>query len=367
MLLSKNRKLAFVIIFFIVSSILGVARLVDAHAYSASFGDLTIDGQNLTLTFSIDELSVIESTGSDSNNDGRLTQVEVDSSQSSITEWMSRNLYIEVGGNIQRAEVGTMTVEQRKDMQVVSVTFSYLLSEDTKEITLIDKFYFDSKDKATYTQFLKVEKNGEISEHLLKGDDRSLTLDVTSENAASTSSSWITFFVLGMEHILTGYDHLLFLLVLLLFKQPFKDYVKIVTAFTIAHSITLTLGYLDVITLSSKLVESAIALSIVYVAVENIIRKEVKHRSLLTFVFGLIHGLGFAGLLSEMEIPKNHLVASLLSFNVGIEVVQIALVALVLPILHFMQKSKHYQKGIKVVSVLMVLVGLYWVIERILG
>lgn len=168
-----------------------------------------------------------------------------------------------------------------------------------------------------------------------------------------------------MLHILTGYDHLLFLLALLLRKQTFKQYAAIITSFTIAHSITISLAVLGIITLPSRFVESVIAFSIVYVALENIFRKEIRHRWGLTFLFGLIHGLGFANILREMNIPKSDLAVALVNFNIGIEVVQLALVLLILPLLTYMFKLKSSKIIIKIGSTIVAALGAFWLIERL--
>lgn len=168
-----------------------------------------------------------------------------------------------------------------------------------------------------------------------------------------------------MSHIWTGYDHLLFLFALLLRKQTFQQYALIVTSFTIAHSITLSLAVLGIMDLPSIFVESFIALSIIYVAIENIFKKEVTHRWGLTFVFGLIHGLGFANILQGMNLSKSSLASALVSFNIGIEVVQLAIVVLLLPILAYIHRLSHSQKIIKFSSIVIIIFGVYWLVERL--
>ena len=119
------------------------------------------------------------------------------------------------------------------------------------------------------------------------------------------------FIVLGLEHIFTGYDHILFVISLLIGAKTIRHIFTLVTAFTIAHSITLALATFEIILLPSRFVESAIALSIVYIALINIFNKDSKHQPWLAFGFGLIHGFGFAGILSEMKLDTNHMAASL--------------------------------------------------------
>ncbi|WP_413305853.1 HupE/UreJ family protein [Bacillus sp. 1P10SD] len=232
-------------------------------------------------------------------------------------------------------------------------------------ISFNDGFYFN--DTATnYVDLLSASYMGEKSEAVLQGKDRTWTIlltevqqdqgqttqpETTQEQPKelkpvekSTTSTWFSFFKLGTLHILTGYDHLLFLYALLLRKQTFKQYAAIVTSFTIAHSITLSLAVLGWVTLPSRFVEATIAFSICYVAAENIFRKEIRHRWSITFLFGLIHGLGFASILREMAIPKSHLAVALINFNLGIEAVQFVVVLLLLPLLTYMFKLKNSKK-----------------------
>ena len=137
-----------------------------------------------------------------------------------------------------------------------------------------------------------------------------------------------SFVVLGIKHILTGYDHILFLLTLLMLGGGLRQLLKIVTAFTVAHSVTLSLAVLNVITLPARLVESGIALSITYVAAENLWRNDrsLQRRWLVTFGFGLIHGLGFASILKEFHLVGANLALSLVGFNLGVEIGQVAIV-----------------------------------------
>lgn len=168
-----------------------------------------------------------------------------------------------------------------------------------------------------------------------------------------------------MNHILSGYDHLLFLFSLVVARQTFKQYTGMITAFTIAHSITLSLTVLGIIDVSPRIVEPAIALSICFVAIDNIIRKQVSHRWVLTFFFGLIHGMGFADILKGMNLPKSQLAVDLLSFNLGIEVVQITLVGVALPLLMMMHKWKFSRNAVIAGSALAFVLGGIWLSQRV--
>jgi len=173
------------------------------------------------------------------------------------------------------------------------------------------------------------------------------------------------FFILGIEHILTGYDHLAFLLVLIVVGLSFKEVAKIITAFTVAHSITLLLAALQIVSLNARLVEIVIAFSICYVALENLFRKEVNYRWLLTFGFGLIHGFGFASVLRELVAGKSNLLVSVLSFNLGVEAGQLMIFFLLLPVLHLLKKKVAFRKVTVGASAAVLIVGLFWLVERV--
>jgi hypothetical protein len=142
---------------------------------------------------------------------------------------------------------------------------------------------------------------------------------------------------------------------------------KIVTSFTIAHSITLTLAALNIVQLPSRLIESAIALTIVYIAVENFFVKDANHRWKLTFGFGLIHGFGFANVLQELGLPGKGLALSLLNFNLGVEMGQLFIVLATAPIFLIFSKSAMYPKFVKIASSVIGLFGLIWFIQRATG
>lgn len=178
------------------------------------------------------------------------------------------------------------------------------------------------------------------------------------------------FIRLGVEHIWTGYDHLLFLFALLVVCRTFRSIVTIITCFTLAHSITLGLATLDIVNLPAAWVEPLIAASIVFVGVENLWRRgeEPKGRGALTFVFGLIHGFGFASVLRDLGVGGEGgqgIAMPLFSFNLGVELGQIAIAAIVLPIVWQLRKNETFvRKGVPALSLLISLAGLYWLLER---
>ncbi len=191
----------------------------------------------------------------------------------------------------------------------------------------------------------------------------------------------VRYIIEGIWHIWIGFDHILFLLSLLLpavlvyevkrwqgaptFGLALRQVVGVVTAFTLAHSITLTLASLELMSLPSRWVESAIAASVVLAAANNLWPVVERRRWLLAFMFGLIHGFGFASVLTELGLPKDALVLSLLGFNLGVEIGQLAIVAAFLPVAYLLRNTRFYRRGIfKSGSIITAVVALFWLIER---
>jgi hydrogenase/urease accessory protein HupE len=179
----------------------------------------------------------------------------------------------------------------------------------------------------------------------------------------------------GIGHIFLGYDHICFLISVVLWSRRLWPVVKIVTAFTLAHSITLSLAALDILRIPSTIVEPAIAASIVYVAVENFLTRDVEKKWRITFCFGFIHGFGFANALQEFGLPRTALVPALASFNIGVEIGQIAIVSLVMPLLLTLDRlpapgrrggPAPVRSAPVVYAVSAVIVGLasYWFLDR---
>jgi hydrogenase/urease accessory protein HupE len=198
-------------------------------------------------------------------------------------------------------------------------------------------------------------------------------LDVSSPTVTYTGASDRTdvalrFGKLGVEHIWTGYDHLLFLTGLLLAAPSLRAMLFVVTGFTIAHSITLSAAALGLVSIPPRIVEPAIAASIAFVGIENFWRPAPKRRVVVTFLLGLIHGFGFAGLLIDLGLPRDALAAALVSFNGGVEVGQAAVVAVVLPLLLFLRRYPWWEKrAVPACSVGVSLAGVYWLVERLGG
>ena len=187
-------------------------------------------------------------------------------------------------------------------------------------------------------------------------------------NISGIDVGWV-YLKLGFTHILPlGLDHILFVLSLFLLNPKLKPVIWQATAFTIAHSITLGLAMYGIIKPVSSIIEPIIALSIVFVAVENILTTQLKWwRVLIVFCFGLIHGCGFASALGELGLPANDYLLSLISFNIGVELGQVSVILLAFLLVGkwFGEKPWYRQRIVMPVSFMIGTIALYWTIERI--
>ncbi|MBV7505702.1 HupE/UreJ family protein [Bacillus sp. sid0103] len=345
-----------------------------------------MDNQKTELVFTLDTLSLIELLPDiDQNKNWVLEKSEIKKERHHLEELITEGLTLDKNNKEQTPKVETMKLVKKENKEFLSTTLSFPAFSAGDTIVYNDGFYFNDTG-TNYVDLISADFIGQTSEAVLQGKERSWTIlltevqqeqgqDQTTQPETqqtqpkpvkqSSTSTWFSFFKLGMLHIITGYDHLLFLFALLLRKQTVKQYISIVTSFTLAHSITLTLAVLGWITLPSRFVEATIAFSICYVALENIFRKEIKHRWSITFLFGLIHGLGFASILKEMEIAKSHLAVALINFNLGIEAVQLVIVLLLMPILAYLFKLKISHRIVQIGSLIIFILGAIWLVERI--
>ncbi len=291
-----------------------------------------------------------------------------------------------------------------KDVDLLNVSLgNYLLVKFDLQNTEVLPDYLDVHYSAvfekdyTHRGFLIIEYNWKAG---IINNEANISLTFTPNDTDETLSVtdvsvWNGFMAMikqGIWHIWIGLDHILFLLALILpsvvrrrqedsvtstskgasiwqpvarFKPAFLYILKVVTFFTIAHTITLSLASLELVSLPSRIVESIIAFSIGLAAFHNI-RPIFKGKDwLIAFVFGLFHGFGFASVLSDLGLTNEFLTLSLLGFNVGVEIGQVVIIALIFPILYFLRKSKLYPKILFYGSIILIIVSLYWCVERI--
>jgi hydrogenase/urease accessory protein HupE len=274
---------------------------------------------------------------------------------------VTQKIHVQADGSACEPAPGTVTPPPPEGGNAV-VVLNFACAAAPRQLTVHDDL-FDTLGKDYHTIANIVWSSGS-QQFAFMPEARETRVAVSSGEATRGVGS---FFPLGIEHILTGYDHLLFLLALILRGGNLWSLFKIITAFTIAHSITLALAALNIVTLPDRLVEATIALSIAYVAAENLfMRKAVSHRWAVSFVFGLVHGFGFSSVLRELGLPRDGLVLSLLNFNLGVETGQALAVLTAVPILFWLRRFKWEPRAVAAASVIVLAVGMVLFVERAL-
>jgi hydrogenase/urease accessory protein HupE len=223
---------------------------------------------------------------------------------------------------------------------------------------------------AAARQVVLIGAGDDAPQALLDAANTDVTLSAPAPSLLSTLERYL---VTGIEHIFLGYDHIAFLVAVVLWARRLVPVIKVVTAFTIAHSITLTLATLNIVVIPSAVVEPAIAASIVYVAMENFFTRNIDNRWRITFAFGLIHGFGFAGALREIGLPTNAVATALAAFNIGVEVGQVAIVSIVAPTLIVLDRLTSVDRTkpvraatvVYAISAVITVLGGYWFFTRV--
>jgi hypothetical protein len=266
----------------------------------------------------------------------------------------------------QHYEVRSPAAPVRVDLEKYEMLANYLLqmtaryefATDVKEIRITSTI--DQIMQPGHEHLMSVRLNGTLHEAILNAQSPSVSF---SGVQATKWQTFLRFTRLGIEHIFTGYDHLAFLLGLLVATTTLGSLVKVITSFTLAHSITLALATFNLLNLPSRLTESLIAVSIAYIAAENLLDFRAMKRYYITFFFGLIHGFGFSTVLRDMQLPRASLALSLFSFNFGVEVGQITFVLLIFPLVQDLVRSG-WTRLKPAVSAGVACLAVYWFVQR---
>lgn len=356
---SLVKRLIVLSILFILSC---PTHAVLAHTTSYGYSKWHIHDKDMEWTLVIDDKSILELGQVDTNKDGQLTQDETEAAYLPFIEpYLSQKLIIQVNNEPISYNLISLNIVNGNELQMKFRGASKWAIERVK----IDYqlFYEKSNNQHKNIALLDVPSNPQKPmEHIFQSSS-----PVWEVNIAEPQSVWSSlghFIRLGAAHILTGYDHILFLLSLLVIRLKFRQMLGIITSFTAAHSITLILAALEIVQINSRWIEIAIALTICYVAIENIVKRQVKNRWVLTFIFGLVHGFGFANVLREIAIPRSGLVASLLGFNLGVEIGQLMILAVCVPLLGLLGKFIMNRRLIIGFSSVVFILGFIWFIER---
>jgi HupE / UreJ protein len=355
-----------------------LAAPLQAHIASNGFLTLQVDREQvsgaLELAIRDGELAV----GLDHDSDGKVTWGELRASQTALQIYVLGHLRL-LGTQACAMKFGPVQVNERVDGGYLWLPISAACGDTLKRLS-VDYRILDAEDPS-HRGLLTLSAHGASQTAVLGGGSqlRSFELD-----HLSPWSAFIEYLSAGIRHILTGIDHLLFLLSLLLpavlvrrenrweavpiAAPAFTNIVKVVTAFTLAHSITLSLAALNVIRLPGRLTESVIAASIIVAALNNVFPRITEGRWRIAFAFGLLHGFGFASVLADMGLPTGARLVSLVAFNLGVETGQLAVVLAIMPLAYLLRSSSFYRRGMMPWgSTAIAGLALVWFLERALS
>jgi hypothetical protein len=263
----------------------------------------------------------------DANHDGSIDAEELATGRDAVVRAVAAGVTVQADGKTCAGSVDRAWVSEEDNGAVFQLRYTCAAAPGrlTLAMPMLDGLAPGHRHMA------RLFRAGKPEVTVLDRAHATWTLGGAGASSGAGGIAW-SMLKLGVEHILTGWDHLLFLLGLILIGGRPRTLVGVVSAFTLAHSITLALAALSVFAPSPRFVEPAIALSIAYVGVENLFLEDARKRWRITFAFGLVHGFGFAGALREIALPHGRVLAALVSFNVGVEIGQLAVLAVALPL-----------------------------------
>jgi hypothetical protein len=361
---------------FLVLCILWITLPVLAHKASDSFLSLKVQGTEVSGQWDIALRDIDFALGLDTDGNGEITWGEVRARHRDITAWSLAALDLDRGGACQ-LRVDRHAVDTHTDGTYAVLYLQGTCPATTADLVLHYRLLFDLDD--LHRGLLRLDLDGLTHGSILSPDNASPSF-VAAE--VSQLTQFAAFLVQGVWHIWVGFDHILFLLALLLpvvlvreggrwhgvgrFADALREVLWVITSFTLAHSITLSAAALGWIQLPSRLVESTIALSVVLAAANNLWPLVGGRRWMVAFGFGLIHGFGFASVLAELGLPQATLILSLVGFNLGVETGQLAIVGVFLPAIYLLRNTLFYKRGIFVGgSILTMGIAALWLVERV--
>jgi hypothetical protein len=355
-----------------------LAWSLGAQAHIASNGFLVAQVSDHEITGSL-ELAVRDvelAIGVDSNGDGKVTWGELRAREPDLRQYVARHLLLLAQSQACTLTFKGLEVNERVDGEYAWLPFTAQCPATVRQLGI--RYDLMEQVDPSHRGMLTLQSGTTVQTAVLGGNAVQAAFNVNG------TSRWRTFeeyLQAGIWHIWSGIDHLLFLLSLLLpavllrtqdhwepvpRAQPaLLDILKVVTSFTLAHSMTLMLAALNVVRLPSRLTESVIAASIIVAAVNNIFPVVTEKRTRIAFAFGLLHGFGFASVLADMGLPPGARLISLLAFNLGIETGQLAVVITVMPLIYFLRTSRFYRRALLPWgSAAIACVAFIWLVQR---
>jgi hypothetical protein len=348
----------------------------EAHKPSDSYLRISVAEARVSGQWDIALRDLEQAIGLDDNADGEITWGEVKAHHADIAAYALARL--EVAGDAKPCplQVTEHLIDRHSDGAYAVLRFAGDCAMPPAAIEIGYKLFFDFD--AQHKGLLRLEYQGRLQSVVFTPERARQRFE---PGGLSALTQFLSYGREGVWHIWIGYDHILFLLSLLLpavllrerrqwlpvarFGDAFWDVFKIVTSFTVAHSITLSLAALGVISIPSRLVESAIAASVVAAALNNVLPVVGGRRWVVAFLFGLVHGVGFAGVLAELGLPRDALALALVGFNLGVEAGQLTIVTGFLPLAYLLRGTWFYRRAVLFGgSILIAAIALVWLSER---
>jgi hypothetical protein len=344
-----------------------------AHKPSDSYLALSVNGTVIDGQWDIALRDLDFALSLDQDGNGELTWDEIRSQHGAIADYALGHLGLATDAGSCTVTPGEQLVDNHTDGAYTVLRFKAVCPDKAAALTVGYRLFADLDPQ--HKGLLKLSAGGLTSTAIFSPDNARQSLSLRAPDRWSQFTDYVKN---GVWHIWIGFDHILFLLSLLLpavlvpmvanraqtLRAASIDVLKVVTAFTLAHSLTLTLASLQVVALPSRWVESAIAASVVVAALNNLVPIFKGKRPLAAFAFGLIHGFGFASVLADLGLPQGAMALSLLGFNVGVELGQLAIVAVFLPFAYLTRRTWFYRQLTTTGSVVIALVATVWLVER---
>ena len=348
-----------------------------SHQSSLALLELNVQDEHITGSYRLAIKDAHVLVDLDSNFDNRITWKEVVDNEQQLKRLVYSNLSINTKDTLCILKIDKLLLDNLNSNRYLYFPLDFNCNHKMEELSMNYSLLFN-KD-ADHKAYMSVNYNKKSMNGLFSENKLSQTLILSQE---SVWESFIEFVKEGIIHIFIGIDHILFLLALLLpsvlilrnkswipnnsLKETLLNVFKIVTAFTLAHSITLTLSILGFISLESWIIESFIAFSVILAGLNNLTGTVSKRLWILVFVFGLIHGMGFASVLNELHLENSSKLITLFGFNLGVELGQAVIVGVIVPFIFLIRKFSFYKPLVlKLGSILIIAMGMIWLYERL--
>jgi len=353
------------------------AGTASAHTQSSAYLMIQVTPAGVAGQWDLALRDLEDAVGLDANDDGVITWAELKARQEAVCAYARSRLHIEGDGKPGTLVVRDLLVDNHSDGAYAVLRFEVTGLVEPKVLAINYEAFFDIDPK--HRGLLRLENAGQTTVGVFSPETPEQKFDL----GAPSHTPFFTFVEQGIWHIWSGYDHILFLLALLLpgvlkrqngawepvpaARPAFMNIIKIVTAFTLAHSITLSLATLGVVHLPVRLVESSIAATVVIAALNNVIPCFAERGWMVAFGFGLLHGFGFANALADLGLHTGQMAATLFGFNLGVEIGQLTIVAVFMPLALSVRHLMFYQNLVlRAGSVAIMVIASTWLAERVL-